>query len=62
MCFGVAITLGVTSAVLFFTKDDDDAKPKATLVPAAPKHAKITVTPVPIVTPHGGGAGAMIRF
>lgn len=63
MCFGVAITLGVTSAVLFFTKDDDDAaKPKATLVPKAPKQAKIQITPVPIVTPHGGGAGALIRF
>lgn len=61
MMFGVAITLGVTSAVLFFTKDEEE-KPKTALVPAAPKHSRVTITPTPIITPHGGGAGAVVRF
>lgn len=62
MLFGVAITLGVTSAVLFFTKDEATDKPKATLAPVAPRDAKIQITPVPIVTRNGGGVGAMVRF
>ncbi|MEO6418853.1 MAG: PEGA domain-containing protein, partial [Polyangiaceae bacterium] len=59
MAFGVAITLGVTSAVLFLTKDEAPA------APAAAKNVrpyKIKITPSPIVTPHGGGAGALVRF
>jgi hypothetical protein len=62
MMFGVAITLGVTSAVLFFTKDEEDKPKAARLVPKAPKDTKVTITPAPIITPHGGGAGAMVRF
>lgn len=77
MMFGVAITLGVTSAVLFFTKDEDDKPKSARLVPKGvathgsnggvspryvPKDTKVTITPTPIITPHGGGAGAMVRF
>jgi len=39
MAFGVAITLGVTSAVLFLTKDDDAAPAKsASATPAPKKH------------------------
>jgi hypothetical protein len=60
MMFGVAITLGVTSAVLFFTKDEDDKPKSARLVPKAPKG--VTITPMPMVGPHSGGAGAMVRF
>lgn len=62
MMFGVAITLGVTSAVLFFTKDEDDKPKSARIVPAAPKHSKVTITPMPMIGPHSGGAGAMVRF
>lgn len=70
MAFGVAITLGVTSAVLFFSKDDDaPAKPAAAFPPAPGKRATVahkskpfSITPTPIVTPHGGGAGALFRF
>lgn len=64
MMFGVAITLGVASAVLFFTKDDDPAAPaKAQIVPKPQaRRAPVTLTPTPFVTPHGGGAGALIRF
>lgn len=62
MMFGVAITLGVTSAVLFFTKDDDDKPKSARIAPKAPAGSKVTITPAPIISPHGGGAGAMVRF
>ncbi|MDB4994583.1 MAG: Fe-S oxidoreductase [Myxococcaceae bacterium] len=71
MSFGVAVTLGVTSAVLFLTKDDAPAASAsapvarpvvARAVPVAPRVHRITITPTPIVTPHGGGAGALFRF
>ncbi len=65
MMFGIAITFGVTSAVLFLSNDAPaSAKanlPKATAA-ATPKKAKITVTPAPYVTPTGGGASALVRF
>lgn len=60
MSFGVAITLGVTSAVLLLSKDDDAAKPATSQV--THKKKAVTFTPTPIITPHGGGAGALIRF
>jgi hypothetical protein len=72
MMFGIAITFGVTSAVLFLSSDAPQtakADPKsapavAQAKPARPRPApaKITVTPAPYVTPTGGGAGALIRF
>ena len=65
MMFGIAITFGVTSAVLFLSNDAPaSAKanlPKAT-AKAPPPKAKITVTPAPYVTPTGGGASALVRF
>jgi hypothetical protein len=61
MAFGVAITLGVTSAVLFLTKDDDAQPAKsASAVPAKKKPLKII--PTPFIVPNGGGAGAFLRF
>lgn len=66
MAFFVAVTLGVTSAVLFLTRDDAPAttgmaaKPK--VGDAKKKPQGITITPTPIVTPTGGGMGAVIRF
>jgi hypothetical protein len=67
MAFGVAVTLGVTSIVLFLSKDDAPAGAtaqvtKKTTEASAKKRAPFTITPAPIVTPHGGGAGAVIRF
>ena len=83
MSFGVAITLGVTSLVLFLSRGDDAAAavvaPAASLVRAetkvgeserrsvrpareAKKSPSFSITPSPIVTPHGAGAGALIRF
>lgn len=71
MAFGVAITLGVTSAVLFLTNDDDAAPAKTALTNsgAAPhkrvvisKKQSITIVPTPFIVPNGGGAGAFVRF
>lgn len=61
MMFGIAITFGVTSAVLFLS---NDAPQSAKATPAQPKPVakKVTVTPTPYVTPSGGGAGAVIKF
>jgi hypothetical protein len=66
MMFGIAITFGVTSAVLFLSNDAPQAA-KADPAKGAPKvakkaPAKITVTPTPYITPSGGGAGALVRF
>jgi hypothetical protein len=61
MMFGIAITFGVTSAVLFLSSD---APAQSSTAKVAPKKApaKITVTPAPYVTPSGGGASALVRF
>jgi hypothetical protein len=61
MMFGIAITFGVTSAVLFLS---NDAPQSAKATPAQPKAVakKVTITPTPYVTPSGGGAGAVIKF
>lgn len=59
MMFGIAITFGVTSAVLFLSSDTP-ANAQATPPKAVAK--KITVTPSPYVTPSGGGASALVRF
>jgi len=63
MCLGVAITFGVTSAVLFLTKDPPkqaSAGPaKVARKPAAPR---VSIVPTPYITPQGGGAGALVRF
>lgn len=58
MAFGVALTLGVTSAVLFFS---DDGAPPAATAKGAPKKVR-AFTATPIVTPNGGGAAALLRF
>jgi hypothetical protein len=59
MAFGVAITFGVTSAVLFLS---DDAPEPAKSTKAKPKPTVTKIVPTPIITPHGGGAGASFRF
>lgn len=59
MCFGIAITFGVTSAVLFLTKDSPKPAGVATTKPAP---ARVSITPTPYITPQGGGAGALVRF
>jgi hypothetical protein len=69
MMFGIAITFGVTSAVLFLSSDapqsakaDPADKNRPAVAVAVKKPAKITITPTPYLTPSGGGAGAVVRF
>ncbi|MDP9002561.1 MAG: PEGA domain-containing protein, partial [Myxococcota bacterium] len=64
MAFGVALTFGVTSAVLFLTKDEP-ATPPVTAAATKVKNTKaegVAVTPVPWVGPRSGGAGFLVRF
>jgi hypothetical protein len=70
MAFGVAITFGVTSAVLFLTGDEPPPAAAARgeshtfdlprTASAAP--SKIKITPTPMVGPHTGGAGVLVQF
>jgi hypothetical protein len=68
MAFGVALTFGVTSAVLFLTRDEapaaSSAKAPTTMAKAEAdaKRNRITWAPTPIVGPHSGGAGLTLRF
>ena len=62
MSFGVAITLGITSAVLFLTNDDEPAKAASALAPKKAASPFKGFTAAPFMTPHGGGAGAVFRF
>ncbi len=60
LCLGLAVTFGVTSIVLAVTRDEepkaaDDEKKTAA-------RSRVRITPTPFVTPHGAGAGAVIRF
>jgi hypothetical protein len=66
MAFGVALTFGVTSAVLFLTKDEppaaSSAAPKAVTAKAQSDKKHVTITPTPMVGAHSGGAGLTVRF
>ncbi len=77
MLFGVAITFGVTSAVLFLSGDAPaitaqrspakvDRSAQRFEVAAVRRGSKpassISIIPTPYVTPSGGGAGALVRF
>jgi hypothetical protein len=65
MMFGIAITFGVTSAVLFLSNDaPSTAKAGKTKTASAPKPKKknVTIIPAPYVSPTGGGIGTVVRF
>lgn len=66
MAFGVALTFGVTSAVLFLTKDEppaaSSAAPRTVTAKAQTDKHHVTVTPTPMVGAHSGGAGLTVRF
>jgi hypothetical protein len=67
MAFGVALTFGVTSAVLFFTKDEQPAPAPATAKAdkgetTEPKRQAVTFTPAPWVGQRSGGAGFVLQF
>jgi hypothetical protein len=57
MAFGAALALGVTSAVLLFTTSSGDSSSSA-----APSNSALRISPTPLVTQGGGGAGALVRF
>jgi hypothetical protein len=57
MCFGGAATLAVASIVMYFTHEDTPAAPQATGRATAPAFAI-----APFASPHGAGAGAVVRF
>ncbi len=63
MMFGIAITFGVTSAVLFLS-DDAPASAKASpgISTARAKSPQPKIHYAPYVTTHGGGASALVRF
>ncbi|HEY3819555.1 MAG TPA: PEGA domain-containing protein [Polyangiaceae bacterium] len=62
MSFGVALTFGVTSAVLFLTRDEAPAASSAKPKTMTAKANHVTVTPTPVIGPHSGGAGFTVRF
>jgi PEGA domain len=66
MAFGVALTFGITSAVLFFSGDDDApataAKTGRFVKTKTASKPKPSILPVPVFNSTGGGAGALIRF
>ena len=61
MSFGLAITFGLTSAVLFLT---DDQEPSADKAKAATNHTPkpLQIRPIPMLAPGMAGAGATVRF
>ncbi len=67
MGFGIALTLGVTSIILCTPKNERASvlppaageAPKPATPPEAPK---TSFTLAPFATPHGGGAGGLLRF
>ena len=77
MGFGIAITLGVTAIILYTTRNEPTS-PLPTAAPPAPTNPTnptpapaekaaatapaITFAAAPFMTPHGGGAGAILRF
>ena len=60
MSFGIALTLGVTSVVLFTTRHEPSIPVAAPAKASA--FSPTMFTAVPFVTAHGGGAGASLRF
>ena len=70
MSFGVALTLGVTSAVLFLTKDEPQPGTSSTAGKATTaktpgargKKSGVSLTAAPVVGTHSGGAGVLLRF
>ncbi len=61
MSFGLALTFGLTSAVLFLT-DDEEPAAKSSFLRTQKTATKLQVRPVPMVAPGIAGAGATFRF
>jgi tetratricopeptide (TPR) repeat protein len=54
--FALAAAAGITSLVLYLTRDTTTDASGGAKKPAA------TLSPTPVLLPHGGGAGAVLRF
>jgi len=50
-CIALAVAAGVTSLILYLTRDANTPTPRSAVL-----------SPSPMVTPHGGGAGFVLRF
>ena len=59
MAFGVTVTLGITGIVLLTSDEPSEVSAKRQ-APAAPRRARVDVTPY--VSPKGGGAAARLAF
>ncbi|HTQ42928.1 MAG TPA: hypothetical protein VMI75_09265 [Polyangiaceae bacterium] len=55
-CIALAVAAGITSLVLFVTSGDSSADPST-----PPRQASV-ISASPLVTAHGGGAAAVLRF
>ncbi|MDP9152019.1 MAG: PEGA domain-containing protein [Myxococcota bacterium] len=67
MAFGVALTFGITSAVLFLTKDEAATAKAgganvATSTSGGTKRQAVTILPAPFVGTHSGGASVVLQF
>jgi hypothetical protein len=62
MAFGVAVTFGVTSAVLFLTRDEPTPAAASNAAPHKAEAKSIRFTPTPMVGPHTAGAGFLMQF
>ncbi len=63
MSFGLALTFGLTSAVLFLTDDEEPAAATKAASRGAYKAAtKLQIRPIPMIAPGVAGAGATFRF
>jgi hypothetical protein len=66
VAFGTAVIAGVTSVVLFLRSPDGPAPPATETPPAAGdapgKPAAVSFTMSPLVSAHGAGVGAFVRF
>lgn len=62
MSYAVAITFGITGAVLLLSGDDAPPAQQAALVPTKPRTAKKKAFIAPYVGPTGGGAAARFTF
>jgi hypothetical protein len=58
-CIALAVAAGVTSLVLYLTRDTTSAGDPAA---AGPKKPAAAFSLSPLVTAHAGGAGALLRF
>lgn len=62
VAFGTAVIAGVTSVVLFLTRDAADVPPPAPTARDSVPKSRASFTVAPLVSPHGAGVGAVVHF